>query len=158
MTITTKKFFFNKDLYIKVHLSQLFITVIFEFIILSIIVVIGAILGSCFFAFFCIVIYILIFVFKFINLYIDSRSKDNQSLYMRKYHEIDENFISTSYEDGTGGKLNLSCVINIKKTKEYYLLYMSPTQFIYIPFDAFKSEEDRINFEGFLKNKELKII
>lgn len=60
---------------------------------------------------------------------------------------FDDNFLIGKLSDGSEHKLNLENIIKTINRKEYYLIYISKHQFIYVPKYAFKSDEDRKTFE-----------
>ncbi|MBH8572228.1 YcxB family protein [Nostocaceae cyanobacterium CENA369] len=88
----------------------------------------------------------------FINL------KKTQSIlnFIARYWEIDENFISIYYEDGSLSKLRFEHLVKAIKLGEYYLLFMTAAgYFHYLPISAFESEKDIHRFDLFLKGKQL---
>lgn len=79
-----------------------------------------------------------------------ANSKKNKIFFQKSYYEIDKDFITGYLEDGGIDKLKLSNIIKIVKTSKYFLLYISKTQFIYLPLNVFTCQEDINNFNSFL--------
>lgn len=94
-------------------------------------------------------IYILSFYWRF------AYSPENQAVMRARSYQIDESFISTHLQDGGVTTLNWSRVKEARSRSQYYLLYTSITQFIYLTREAFQSEEDRRAFEGLLAQRGL---
>ena len=75
--------------------------------------------------------------------------------FQNRYCEIDENFFTVFYEDGSISKLNYIHFIKVIKKSEYYFLYINQAQFYYLPIAAFESEKDIHRFDLFLQGKQL---
>ncbi|OCQ89367.1 hypothetical protein BCD64_26795 [Nostoc sp. MBR 210] len=75
--------------------------------------------------------------------------------FQNRYCEIDENFFAVYYEDGSIVKINYSHFIQVIKKADYYFLYMTKSQFYYLPIAAFESEKDIHRFDLFLQSKQL---
>lgn len=80
-------------------------------------------------------------------------SKKSNILLREIYYDIDEDFITGYLDEGTTSKINIKSIINMRKTKEYFLLYIAKAQSIYLPFSCFKSEADLIEFEKLIKSQ-----
>lgn len=87
-------------------------------------------------------IYFLIFYWRYAN------SKDNKIFLLERYYGISEDKIVGILDDGTESPIKLEHFIKVVELKKFYLLYISKSQFIYIPKDSFKSESDK---EWFVK-------
>ena len=74
--------------------------------------------------------------------------------------EITDNYFSMNYEDGSLLKLQFNHFIKVTRNPEYYLMTYSEyylmnvpkTNFYYLPFRAFNSENDINEFETLIKN------
>jgi hypothetical protein len=75
--------------------------------------------------------------------------------FQKRYYEIDENFITTNYEDGSISKLKYEHFVKAVKQGEYYFLYITPAQFHYIPVAAFNLEDEIHRFDLLLQGKQL---
>jgi hypothetical protein len=76
--------------------------------------------------------------------------------FIARYWEMDENFISIYYEDGSMSKFRFEHLVKAIKQSEFYLLYITMTgQFHYLPISAFETEKDIHRFELFLESKQL---
>ncbi len=74
-------------------------------------------------------------------------SKDNKVFLIEREYEIFDNKIIGTLSDGTSSTILIEHFIKVIKLKTSFLLYISKTQFVYIPKDAFKTEADKIWFE-----------
>jgi hypothetical protein len=81
--------------------------------------------------------------------------KDNKALFKKKFYEIDDTFIVGYGSDGEMSKVPFSHVIRILEAPGYYLLFVSKDSFLYIPFEAFYTTEDRNSFKALLESKQL---
>jgi hypothetical protein len=76
--------------------------------------------------------------------------------FIPRYWEMDENFISIYYEDGSMSKFRFEHLVKAAKQSEFYLLYTTMAgQFHYLPISAFETEKDIHRFELFLESKQL---
>lgn len=70
-----------------------------------------------------------------------TRAAANQAFFRRQYCVIDPAFITFHYEDGGLGKMPLANIVRVRRMSNYYLLYTSQTQFVYLPLRVFPSAE-----------------
>jgi hypothetical protein len=76
--------------------------------------------------------------------------------FLPRYWEIDPEFITIYFEDGSLSKFKFEHLCKADKVSEYYLLYLTPAgYFHYLPIAAFESEKDINRFELFLEGKQL---
>jgi hypothetical protein len=75
--------------------------------------------------------------------------------FMSRYCEIDEDFFTTFYEDGSIVKLKFDHVNKVVKRSEYYFFYLTKTQFHYMPLSALETEQDIHRLDLFLAGKQL---
>lgn len=90
-----------------------------------------------------------------VPLLINVKKINPQINFINRYWEIDEEFITVIYEDGSLSKMRFEHFLKAVKQSEYYWLFTCPTQFHYVPFAAFESEKDISRFDLFLKGKQL---
>ena len=76
-----------------------------------------------------------------------ANSKDNKIYLLERHYEIYEDKIIGVLSDGTDSTIMIDKFIKVIRLKNTYLLYMSKIQFIYIPKNCFKSEQDKDWFE-----------
>lgn len=69
--------------------------------------------------------------------------------------EINDNYFSTTFEDGSSSKIHFSNYIKATRESDWYFLYLTNTYFEYLPIRAFNSEDDINEFEAALKTKRL---
>jgi len=72
-----------------------------------------------------------------------------------RFCEIDENFITFIYEDGSLVKLRFDSFREVTKESNYYFLYMTNNQFHYLPIATFNSEQEISRFELLMQGKQL---
>lgn len=53
--------------------------------------------------------------------------------------------------NGMKDEIPFDTLVDIKEQPEYWMLYIAKGQFIYVPKDAFRSEEDRSEFFGLIQ-------
>ncbi|MGV8093192.1 MAG: YcxB family protein [Mangrovibacterium sp.] len=96
---------------------------------------------------FLIVFIVLFQVLLIVQYWFYARSKDNKIFLLERYYEIDSEKIAAFLEDGTSSPIKIEHFIRAIKIGNYNLLYLSKTQFIYLPNEYFKSEADQQWFE-----------
>jgi hypothetical protein len=76
--------------------------------------------------------------------------------FINRYCEIDENFLTLYFEDGSIFKYKFEHFMQAGKVQGYYVLYLTAAGAInYIPATAFESEKDINRFELLLQGKQL---
>ena len=101
-------------------------------------------------------IYIIVLpIYLIINAWRFANSKDNKLFLIERYFNIYEDKIVGILDDGSESSIKLENFIKVLEFKEFYLLYISKTQYIYIPKSSFKSLQDKewFNNEIVLKIK-----
>lgn len=104
-----------------------------------------------------IVFMVLIQILLIAQYWFHSRSKDNKVFFLSRYYEIDREKIVGFLEDGTSTPIKIEHFIRVIKIDNYNLLYLSKTQFIYLPDECFTGETDRQWFEEEVLNRIKKI-
>ena len=82
-------------------------------------------------------------------------SRQNHMVYVRRHYQFDDEYIYTQMEDGSDSNIRYDYVTRVVTKRRHHLLYVSKTQFICVPFRAFKTQEDRHAFETLLRNHHL---
>jgi YcxB-like protein len=82
-----------------------------------------------------------------------ANSKQNRLFFEERFIEIDGEFVTGRLNDGSVAKTKWDHIVKVIRTSSSYLLYLSKSQFIYIPVDAFDTEDDLELFETFVKNR-----
>ncbi len=85
----------------------------------------------------------------------DVKKQQNNLQFQKRHCEIDDEFISTFFEDGSSDKLKLDNFRKVVRKSGYYFLYLTKIQFYYVPIASFHSEEDLKNFDDLLSEKAL---
>ncbi|MGI8504755.1 MAG: YcxB family protein [Hassallia sp.] len=100
--------------------------------------------------------FVAIFIYLLIAPILINVKKINPQInFINRYWEIDQDFITVIYEDGSLSKMRFEHFLKATKQSEYYWLFTCPTQFHYVPIAAFESEKDISRFDLFLKGKQL---
>ena len=155
--IQTEKFILTSSKYFQIMLRNYFRRMIWLWSILILFLLFGIFIGDIDIILFVIplALFLLIFIVLFSWHY--AYSKRNNIFFRERYYDIDEDFITGYLDEGTTSKINIKSIINLRKTKEYFLLYISKAQYFYLPFSCFKSEADLIEFEKLIKSQMSKI-
>jgi hypothetical protein len=82
-----------------------------------------------------------------------ANSKDNAAFLEERNYEIDIDKIIGVTADGISEPMEIQSFISVLKTKKYFLLYTTTTQFICLPISSFKSNEDMDWFEKEIVSK-----
>lgn len=82
-----------------------------------------------------------------------ANSKENEESFQERFYEIDSEKLVLIKADGTSNTIENGLFTSLTKTKRYYLLYTSKTEFIYLPFCSFKSAEDLKWFDSEIVEK-----
>ena len=80
-------------------------------------------------------------------------SKANQLLLSERHYELDTDKINGILDEDTRSAIKLEHFIKVEFIRNTYLLFIAKNQFVYIPADAFESEEDIKWFEAEIVNK-----
>lgn len=88
----------------------------------------------------------------FTYLYFWANSKDHQPIFSKTNLSFDNEFMYLE-RNGNETKLNPNSIQKIISNTNYWMLYISKGQFIYIPKNIFYSNEDYNNFSSLIKSK-----
>lgn len=143
--ITTKSFCLTPKLYFKIVLS-LRLKRIKWLLAFTVIAILTIILFSprseiwSYFVLFLLIFYLLLMLFQMGRL---AYSKKNKIIFLKRYFKIGPQKITIVIEDGTSSTVKIEHFIKSRKINNFYLLYLTPHQFIFIPESAFKNASDR---------------
>lgn len=76
-----------------------------------------------------------------------AHNKMNRSFTVPRSYTIGDTQITAHLAGGEEEVFDLAHIHRVNKTRHYYLLFTTPIEFIYLPYDAFRSEADREWFE-----------
>lgn len=76
-----------------------------------------------------------------------ANNKMNRSFAVPRSYTICDTQITARLAGGEEEVFDLAHIHRINRTRHYYLLFTTPIEFIYLPYDAFQSEADREWFE-----------
>jgi hypothetical protein len=82
-----------------------------------------------------------------------AKSPQNKIYYLPRVVELDSDYLSCYAADGGMERLRVDHFVSGRKTGAGFVLYLSSTLFLFIPFRAFKSKQDRNTFETVLHQK-----
>ena len=83
-------------------------------------------------------------------------SRNNESLFRRRYFSIDNDFVTGFAEDDCTERVWLDYLVRTIMIGKYYLLFTSGSSFLLLPRDAFHTEADAQQFEGLLQARGLR--
>ena len=78
-------------------------------------------------------------------------SRENKIFFEQRRCEIDQEFLTCSLDDGSSEKLRWSHIVRVVRRSDYWLLYISGSQFIYLPDYSFEYDGDREAFARLLE-------
>ncbi|OUL28992.1 YcxB family protein [Nostoc sp. 106C] len=90
-----------------------------------------------------------------VPLWLRLQGRTSELNFQSRYCEMDEDFFTIFFEDGSISKLRYEHFVKVIKKSEYYFLYITKVQFHYLPVAAFESEKDMHRFDLFLEGKQL---
>lgn len=76
-----------------------------------------------------------------------AHNKMNRSFTVPRSYTIGDAQITAHLPDGQEELFDIAHIHRVNRTRHYYLLFTTPIEFIYLPYDAFRSEADREWFE-----------
>jgi hypothetical protein len=82
-------------------------------------------------------------------------SPETANFYARRKYIITDDTLTVVLESGTATEFALSKITKAVRYGRYYLLFLSPQQYFYIPADCFASTEDAESFSELLIEREL---
>jgi hypothetical protein len=74
-------------------------------------------------------------------------------LFQKLYYEIDSRQFMFKVNEKEGGFFKWDQIKEIRKSSDYYLVMLSKFQFIHLPFNVFKTEQDQRFFESIVAKK-----
>ncbi|MEW5820861.1 MAG: YcxB family protein [Cyanobacteriota bacterium] len=105
---------------------------------------------------FLIVISILSPLINIMHLKQYSKSRQIKAFLGKRLMIIDDNFIDTKLANGNEGKYKVNNIVKVLEQKEYLLLYINKKEFLYVPKNAFKNQEDYQNVIRLLEHNSIK--
>jgi len=84
-----------------------------------------------------------------------STSEKNRVFFKKRRYEFTDEFLFQYLEDGSEGKVNYENINKVVRREDYLLLYISQTQFFYVPAKSFASDEDKTKLNAFLRARGL---
>jgi len=82
-------------------------------------------------------------------------SADTANFYAKRKYVITNDSLSVTLESGTVSEFALSRITKASRYGNYYLLFLSPQQYFYVPADCFASAKDSEKFSEMLIDRSL---
>lgn len=98
------------------------------------------------------ILYVLFWLVQFVGV---TQLPQNKLLFDKMYYEIDSRHILLKINAKEGMQLNWDQIIKAKKGKDYFVLFVSIAQMVYLPYKIFNSENEIKFTEAILKRKGL---
>ena len=86
--------------------------------------------------------------------WIHTNSSDNRIFFLSRSYEFNGQHIKSAMQ-GSASELSWQHITRVIHRENYFLLYLSATQYIYVPYRAFALPEDLKAFEQLLREKQL---
>jgi hypothetical protein len=108
-------------------------------------VILGAVLllAAAFFA------YTPLSILRYVN------SPETENFYAKRSYVITNDTLAVRLESGSVSEFDFSRITKAVRYGRYYLLFLSPQQYFYVPSDCFASSEDAESFSELLIEREL---
>ncbi len=156
MYIKTKEFNLTEKQFRQVIALQYFKRMKNLFIIWSILAIIGLVISIISNDYFMLIVSLIVIAYYLSLPYWLNLKKTQPPInFKKRFCEIDENFITFIYEDGSLVKLRFDNFIQVTKESNYYFLYTVKTQFHYLPVAVFNSEQEICRFDLLMEGKQL---
>jgi len=156
MIVKTKKYQLTSSKYIGLATKALINREWKFFGIPLLLVILGFIFGeyAWFFSFALAIpsLYILFWIVQFAGF---TQHESGKMFFYKMSYEIDSRQVMLKMDSKHGMPVDFKSFTGAFKTKNAYVLTMSKAQFIYLPFNIFKSEGERKMTETILKRKKL---
>ncbi|MBY0426719.1 MAG: YcxB family protein [Cytophagales bacterium] len=157
MIVKTKKTELDKNTYIKIALTSALLQFWYA---IPVPFVIGAIAFAypkywVWFVVIAVVVAILYVLFWLVQFVGVTQLPQNKLLFDKMYYEIDSRHILLKINAKEGMQLNWDQIKKAKKGKDYFVLFVSIAQLVYLPYKIFNSENEIKFTEALLKRKGL---
>lgn len=90
--------------------------------------------------------------FLFVYLYFWTTSSKNKAVFVKKQLTINNEKILATLVDNINNEIPFSYIQNVIETNEYWLLYVTASQFLYIPKTVFRTTADLNKFEEIIQS------
>jgi uncharacterized membrane protein len=87
-----------------------------------------------------------------LNFYYYAKTPKNNLFFTKRTMEWNNERMKVVLEDGSLSELKLNTILEIQQFPDYYLIYISKHQFYYLPFNAFKSNDDHQAFQELMQS------
>ncbi len=157
MTIKTKKTQLDRNTFVKIGLQNIAREFWWVWVIPLAIMLLPLIWPAAFWWCFVISLLLILLYWGFWAIQFTGVTQMEQFkvLFQKVYYEIDSRQILFKLSEKEGGYFKWEQIREIRKYPKYYLMMVSKFQFIYLPFEIFRSEHDQKFFETIVSRKGL---
>jgi len=156
MIIKTKKYQLDRNTYIKIGFEHIARKFWWAWLIPVALTIIFALVGLFWWGFgislTLLVLYVLFWVLTFAGM---PQLPQAQALFKTFTFEIDSRFLKAKMTATEGMQLEWQNIKQVKRKKDGFVLVLSMIQFLYLPNDIFRSENDLRFMEAILRRKNL---
>jgi hypothetical protein len=149
--IKTKEFSFPKSVYLKILIINSLKRSLWAVVFLIMIVLYQATKGPSNLLLILIALLVALISYLVFKCWRHSNSKTQRLFFKERVFEINSQSIDVLFTEGTASKIQINDIARVVKNKEYYLLFLTKKQFIYVPLFAFRTPGDINSFDAILK-------
>lgn len=91
---------------------------------------------------------ILLQIIQVLQYWLYAHARDNRIYLQPRHFEINDEQITEYMNDGTSSVIKIERIIRVMQVRKSYLLFVARNEYIYLPFEAFESQEDLEWFEN----------
>ncbi|MGZ5244879.1 MAG: YcxB family protein [Bacteroidia bacterium] len=145
MEIKTKPFKMTKQAFFRLLFTDFLSKAILTYIVIIILILFFIVYPKEFIAYYLFIPLIMAFLlplFAAARYWLFVNSSSNKSLYITKQITVNNEKLISESESGNKSIIQLSNITKIKKHKHYTLLYLDASNFIYLPVNAFQSNDE----------------
>jgi hypothetical protein len=157
MIIKTKKYKLENNTYLKLAMKNVMLEFWWAWLIPVAIMLIPVFVSGAFWWCFSITLILVILypLFWLIQFVAVTQMEQAKPLFERLAYEIDSRQILIKLNAKEGMQITWDNIKQVKAGKDYFMLILSRAQFIHLPFDIFKSENEVKFMEAILRRKKL---
>jgi len=153
MTIITEEFSLTRNQYFSILLQNMLTGRWWAFVVFFLFSILGIKAGVESALLLFALLSTLFLIYMMAEGWIRSNPKANPLIFQNTSCEIDHELISFHFKDGSLIKIKFSNLKEISLRKEYYLLYPSRYQFLYLPLKALRDANDLERLKVLLRVK-----
>ena len=155
MTVKTKKYRLSPSTYIRIALLNVLRQQWWLWSLLIVATGVVFLLGYRYWALIPAGLLLLYFLFWWVQFFGLTRIQDNKLMFERLFYELSKERVIIFLTTKQGMPIEWKQITSAKHGKDYFLLFISKAQFIYLPYSVFQSEQHINLVDMLLKNKKL---